>query len=554
MGAPSKSVHRAWRVLSKGVRSPLASAFVASAALFSISVACSGEKSRAPSPSPSTTDELGPVAPEPTPEEPSPFPPATLSLKLRRTVGVRLEPFEAAKRIGTIAIDTRVGWTKVARGDGCSSVWVQIRPRGWVCSEHLEAQPELPKGDELPRLDRGEIVPGIYGKVVDQGATTMMLEVPKPAPKAKGAKGAKAPAKGAKAPAKNGKAAVAKAPPKAAPAAPITSPSQVDGDASSAAAPLEPRVIVVPGGKLVPGRPVVGSVNVRQYKELVLDGKLYWKISPTENEYLTASSVHKHTPSEYQGARLGDDTGLTGPIAFVWPRAGAKMAWTRSTAKVGTLRQIPRRLVVPLLETALDPAGKPFAYRIGPAEWIDAFSLRLFTPAPPPPNLLPNERWIDIDLDAQILVAYEGALPVYATLVSAGAKLTPTETGVYRMWKKMAETDMNGLTGEDPYSVATVPWTQFFSPEKGLALHTSYWHDGFGTARSHGCINLAPADARWLYFWSEPQVPAGWTMAAGVSEAPGSIVRVRSKADPAPEIKGYAKRVEEMRSAGEPTD
>jgi hypothetical protein len=142
---------------------------------------------------------------------------------------------------------------------------------------------------------------------------------------------------------------------------------------------------------------------------------------------------------------------------------------------------------------------------------------------------------------------------VYATLVTAGAKLTPTETGVYRMWKKMAETDMNGLTGEDPYSVATVPWTQFFSPEKGLALHTAYWHDGFGTARSHGCINLAPADARWLYFWSEPQVPPGWTMAAGVSEAPGSIVRVRNKANPQPEVRGYARRVDEQRASGEPT-
>lgn len=491
-------------------------------------------------------EEPATVAPEPAPAEPSPFPPTTLSLKLRRTVGVRLEPFEAAKRIGTIAIDTRVGWTSVARGEGCSSVWVQIRPRGWVCAEHLEPQTELPKGDELPRLDRGEIVPGIYGKVVDQGATTMMLEVPKPAAKGKAsAKAAKPSAKAAKA-AKP--AAVAKAP------APITSPSQLDGDASSAAAPLEPRVIVVPGGKLVPGRPVVGSVNVRQYKELVLDGKLYWKISPTENEYLTVSSIHKHTPSEYQGSRLGDDTGQPGPVAFVWPRAGAQTAWTRATAKVGTLRQLKRRTLVSLLETALDAAGKPFAYRIGPAEWIDAFSLRLFTPAPPPPNLLPNERWIDIDLDAQILVAYEGELPIYATLVTGGAKLTPTETGVYRMWKKMAETDMNGLTGEDPYSVATVPWTQFFSPEKGLALHTSYWHDGFGTARSHGCINLAPVDARWLYFWSDPQVPAGWTMAAGVFEAPGSIVRVRSKADPNPELKGYAKRVAELRASGEPTE
>jgi L,D-transpeptidase catalytic domain len=552
-------------VLSKGVRTGSTALLSVLSAMTAAVVACSGESSRPPPPT--ATEAPAPAPEQKAPSEPSPFPPTTLSLKLRRTVGVRLEPFEAAKRIGTIAIDTRVGWSSTARGDGCSSTWVQIRPRGWVCAEHLEPSAELPKGDELPRLDRGEIVPGIYGKVVEQGATTMMLELPKPPPKAKAPAKAKTKAPAAKAAAAKAaaaKAAAAKAPAakaaaakaaaaKAAAAAPVTSPGQLGGDASSAAAPAEPTFIVVPGGKLVPGRPVVGSVNVRQYKELSLGGKLYWKISPTENEYLAVTSIHRHAPSEFQGSRLGDDSGVTAPIAFVWPRAGARTAWTRETAKLGSKRQVPRRMVVSLLETALDPTGKPFAYRIGPAEWIDAFSLRLFTPAPPPPMLQPNERWIDIDLDAQILVAYEGELPIYATLVTAGARLTPTETGVYRMWKKMAETDMNGLTGEDPYSVATVPWTQFFSPEKGLALHTSYWHDGFGTARSHGCINLAPADARWLYFWSEPQVPPGWTMAAGVSEAPGSIVRVRSKAEPHPEVRGYARRVDEQRASGEPT-
>ncbi len=120
------------------------------------------------------------------------------------------------------------------------------------------------------------------------------------------------------------------------------------------------------------------------------------------------------------------------------------------------------------------------------------------------------------------------------------------------MWLKESEADMKGLNGEDPYSVATVPWTQFFSPEKGLALHTAYWHDVFGTRRSHGCVNLAPRDARWLYFWSDPQVPPGWTMAAGVVEAPGSIVRIRTRDDPAPEAKGYAKKVLEARQQNAP--
>jgi hypothetical protein len=204
---------------------------------------------------------------------------------------------------------------------------------------------------------------------------------------------------------------------------------------------------------------------------------------------------------------------------------------------------------VPVLETARDASGAPTAYRIGDGAWLAAADVHVFRPEPPPPNLNDGERWIDVDLDDQILVAYEGSHPVYATLVSSGAKATATETGLYRVWMKESEADMKGLGGEDPYSVATVPWTQFFAPLQGLALHTAYWHDEFGHPLSHGCVNLAPRDARWLYFWSDPPVPPGWTMAQGAALAPGSIVRVRSLADPTPEVKGYAKVVEAARAA-----
>jgi hypothetical protein len=105
---------------------------------------------------------------------------------------------------------------------------------------------------------------------------------------------------------------------------------------------------------------------------------------------------------------------------------------------------------------------------------------------------------------------------------------------------------MSGRMGEsDAYAVAMVPWTQFY--ENDFALHTSYWHDGFGKPRSHGCINLSPRDSRFLYFWSDPQVPVGWSMANGTVDTPGSIVRVRSGSDPEPEFKGYGLRVQQAR-------
>ncbi len=134
---------------------------------------------------------------------------------------------------------------------------------------------------------------------------------------------------------------------------------------------------------------------------------------------------------------------------------------------------------------------------------------------------------------------------MYTTLVTSGSNKYRTPTGMFRIWVKFAEKNMNDLAGEAPYSVATVPWAQFY--DKDFALHTAYWHDKFGTRRSHGCLNLSPRDARFLYFWSDPAGPPGWSMAKGMTDYPGSLVRIRSNEDPEPTYQGYAVQVYESR-------
>ncbi|MEO7328673.1 MAG: L,D-transpeptidase [Minicystis sp.] len=62
--------------------------------------------------------------------------------------------------------------------------------------------------------------------------------------------------------------------------------------------------------------------------------------------------------------------------------------------------------------------------------------------------------------------------------------------------------------GEGTFQLRDVPYIQYF--ESGYALHAAYWHDVFGTPRSHGCVNLAPVDAHRIFFWTDPPVPDGW--------------------------------------------
>jgi L,D-transpeptidase catalytic domain len=80
--------------------------------------------------------------------------------------------------------------------------------------------------------------------------------------------------------------------------------------------------------------------------------------------------------------------------------------------------------------------------------------------------------------------------------------------------------------GSGGFELRDVPWIQYFAA--GYALHGAYWHDVFGTPRSHGCVNLAPIDARYVFMWTGPAVPDGWH-GLNVSEdfGQGTLVRIR---------------------------
>jgi hypothetical protein len=129
----------------------------------------------------------------------------------------------------------------------------------------------------------------------------------------------------------------------------------------------------------------------------------------------------------------------------------------------------------------------------------------------PPAGVGDDEPWVHVDVGEQTLVAYRGRRPVFATLVSTGLDGHDTPRGVFTIRRKLVSETMADLgpeAGDDSYRIEDVPWTLYF--DGSFALHGAFWHDRFGLRRSHGCVNMSPRDARWVFDHTWPEIPQGW--------------------------------------------
>jgi len=136
-----------------------------------------------------------------------------------------------------------------------------------------------------------------------------------------------------------------------------------------------------------------------------------------------------------------------------------------------------------------------------------------------------GEKWIEIDLGKQTLYAHEGDKIVYTFLVSTG-KWAATPPGDFRIWIKLRYSTMSG--GDKAigtyYYLPNVPYVMFFN--NAIALHGTYWHNNFGSPMSHGCVNLSTINAEKLFWWADPVMPPGKSVAYPTSDNPGTRVVV----------------------------
>jgi len=122
-----------------------------------------------------------------------------------------------------------------------------------------------------------------------------------------------------------------------------------------------------------------------------------------------------------------------------------------------------------------------------------------------------EEKHIEVRLADQMVLAYEAGNLVFATRASTGGKRLSgkytTPDGDYITFHKRPTRHMAaGDIAASGFDLPGVPWVLYIT-KSGISFHGTYWHNDFGRPRSHGCINLTPQSAKWLYRWCLPVVP-----------------------------------------------
>lgn len=238
-------------------------------------------------------------------------------------------------------------------------------------------------------------------------------------------------------------------------------------------------------------------------------------------------------PSEFQGVPLGDKYRL--PLAAFRGKDRPAYRIDADGSLVVLHGHFKRLSFVNLSGETRSIDDRTF-HRVQDSElWLDEKEAVLPTPQEKTPwgaPLTPTDKptssaaasapegratWVEASILGGWLLAFEGTRPVYATLISAGRGGPPqqgrsalstasTPTGRFRFTGKFKTATME--SSSSPILHADVPWTQNFSGPH--AVHSAYWHDDWGNLKSAGCVNLSPRDGKWLFEFSEPEVPPGW--------------------------------------------
>ncbi len=224
------------------------------------------------------------------------------------------------------------------------------------------------------------------------------------------------------------------------------------------------------------------------------NGKTYYQVAYGWTQvvpygWMDGADLQLLTPSTFTGILLTREV----PFRFGWVLSDVE-----STTSTGTpIRAYRRYQVVHEVPAA---TARPGYIAVGTDEWLPEEAVTLTSSALPADAEAGTCRFIYADLATEILSVYDGCRLTYATLISSGRN-SWTFTGRFTVLNKVEyQTITPPPESTSEYFLEGVPY--FMTYAGNFGFHGAYWHDEFGTADSHGCINLSPADAKWLYDWA----------------------------------------------------
>jgi hypothetical protein len=252
------------------------------------------------------------------------------------------------------------------------------------------------------------------------------------------------------------------------------------------------------------------------------DGYIYApRLQPSYNRPNQPLKAMPETPkgSVPGGTGKGMWVEVTVPYVDMIMRQPISSTIYREKIKAGIPPRIYYSMVMWVDDLEVQADGKVL-YRVnerygnpGDIYWVPAEAMRPLTAeeiAPINPDA--TEKKVLVNLTRQTLSCYESKREVYFCSISSGAKFDAegnavdkwaTPPGPHPISRKLVSLHMSGETTGDWPAVA---WTSIFATG-GVALHSTYWHNYFGVPRSHGCVNMAPDDAKWVWRWTYPYVP-----------------------------------------------
>lgn len=152
---------------------------------------------------------------------------------------------------------------------------------------------------------------------------------------------------------------------------------------------------------------------------------------------------------------------------------------------------------------ASEMVGEMEWYMIAPDEWLPRNVVARVLPNTTPPEGVPGDRWIEVNLFEQTLAVYDQRELVFATLIASGLEPFYTRPGLFQIYQKVKSGPMRGAfeaDRSDAYYLEDVPWTMYYDDAR--ALHGAYWRANLGFPQSHGCVNLSVGDSRWVFDWA----------------------------------------------------